>query len=98
MNGNTEIVGSASMALYMFLSFIAGGGTVLAAVGLLSKQILNSPVLIQLLENLASSLSPEWREALQNTGRVVVEATDNIPAEAKPMTVVNVATQPEARG
>lgn len=83
MNGNPEVVGAGSMALYMFLSFVAGGGTVLAAVGLLSRQILNSPVLIRFLETLADSLSGEWKDALLNTGKVIVEATDNVPAESK---------------
>lgn len=84
MENTTEVVGAGSMVVFMLLSFLAGGGSVLIAVGMLARQILNSPVLIKNLEHLANSASPDLIASLHSTGTLLVEATDNIPAALKP--------------
>jgi hypothetical protein len=80
-----EVVGAGSMAAYMFLSFLAGGGTVLAAVVLVVRFILNSPVLIAFLEHLANSLPPSQRQLVYATGQLAVEATDGKSYADKPV-------------
>lgn len=84
MDNPTEVVGAGSMVLFMLLSFLAGGGSVLIAVGMLARMVLNSPVLIKNLEHLANSASPDLIASLNSTGTLLVEATDNIPAALKP--------------
>lgn len=95
MDDPTQVIGATSMALYMLLSFVLGGGTVLVAVGILARTILNSPVLITNLEHLANSASPDLLAALNATGELVVEATDRIPAVLKPIVPGTVLTKTE---
>lgn len=76
-------VSAAAAILYMVVAFLVGGGSVLATVTLLSRQILKSPVLIKFLEHLANSASPELLQAVNSTAELVDEVTDEIPYEEK---------------
>lgn len=79
----SELVSSAAALLYAVISFLLGGGTMLAAIVLLANLILKSPVLIKALEHLANSANPELLKALYAASQVVEEVTDEVPYEDK---------------
>lgn len=78
-----ETITAAAAVLYVLVAFLVGGGSVLAAITLLARQILKSPVLIKFLEHLANSASPELLQAVNSTAELVDEVTDEIPYEEK---------------
>ena len=78
-----QIVGPLAVLAYTLVAYLAGGGTMLLAVGMLAKQILNSPVLISAVENLARNASPELLQSLNDMGKLIEEATDSVPAAEK---------------
>lgn len=88
----SELVSSAAALLYAVISFLLGGGTMLAAIVLLANLILKSPVLIKALEHLANSANPELLKALYAASQVVEEVTDEIPYEDKPQLTPAIGT------
>lgn len=93
MTDGQGTVSAAAAILYMVIAFLLGGGSVLATVTLLARQILKSPVLIKFLEHLANSASPELLSAVNATAELVDEVTDGVPYEDKPQSGVT-----DARG
>lgn len=83
MTDGQGTVSAAAAILYTIIAFLVGGGSVLATITLLSRQILKSPVLIKFLEHLANSASPELLQAVNATAELVDEVTDEIPYEEK---------------
>jgi len=59
--------------------FLGGVVVVAGALLLLARVILTSPVLLRAVEALANSWPAEVREMLNTWGRLVVEATNNVP-------------------
>lgn len=70
-------------AIGVVLGAFVGGGTAIVVYGRGVASVLNSPVLIRALEGAFDSFPAEAREAANTTGKVLVEATDGIPADQK---------------
>jgi hypothetical protein len=92
MTDGQGTVSAAAAILYMVVAFLVGGGSVLATITLLSRQILKSPVLIKFLEHLANSASPELLQAVNSTAELVDEVTDEIPYDTKPQLTPAIGT------
>lgn len=76
---NEVVAGQGAQVVYILIAFLAGGGTVVAAIALLANSVLKSPVLVTALENLAKSASPELLASLNVSAKLVDEITDNVP-------------------
>lgn len=58
---------------------ILGGGAAIVILGRIVKSVLESPVLLKALEGAFASLPPEYRTAINDTGRLLEEVTDDVP-------------------
>jgi hypothetical protein len=69
---------------------VVGGGTVLVVYGRAISSVLNSPVLMTSLEQLAKSWPAPTRDAVANTGKFLEEVATGTPAA--PTVALNVPT------
>lgn len=92
-----QIVSEVSVIVYLAIGALIGGSGVLAATLIVVRSILNSPVLISTLENLAKSWPAPVRELAHDFGQLAAEVTDNVPYATKfPGTISD--GLPEAKG
>ena len=82
-----EVFTLAHLVVTALAAAIAGGitvgGSVLLTVTLVVRFILKSPILITAMENLANSWPAPTREGLHDTGKLLQEIADGVPASTK---------------
>jgi len=78
-----QIVSEVSVIVYLALGALIGGSGVLAATLIVVRSVLNSPVLISTLENLAKSWPAPVRELAHDVGQLAAEIADDVPYTTK---------------
>jgi hypothetical protein len=92
-----QIVSEVSVIVYLAIGALIGGSGVLAATLIVVRSVLNSPVLISTLENLAKSWPAPVRELTHDVGQLAAEITDDVPYTTKfPGTISGVKTYASA--
>lgn len=76
---NTQLATIITALLGVLAGAILGGGAAIVILGRIVKSVLESPVLLKALEGAFASLPPEYRTAINDTGRLLEEVTDDVP-------------------
>lgn len=80
---NATLEAALKIGVMILIAFVSGGTTAAALLYLVIREVAKSPVLIAFLEKLAKSLDPALVQALNLTGKVIEEATDDVPYSDK---------------
>lgn len=78
-----EIIGAGATLVYVVIGALAGGVGAIGAMLLGVRFVLNSPVLIAAMENLANSFPPDVKDLIHDLGALLKEVADDIPYEDK---------------
>lgn len=76
---NATLEAALKIGVMILIAFISGNVAAASLLYLVIREIAKSPVLIAFLEKLAKSLDPQLAAALNLTGKVIEEATDDTP-------------------
>jgi hypothetical protein len=82
-DGTGAAVGATAQLVYVLLGALAGGLGAVGAMLMGVRFVLNSPVLIHAMENLANSFPPEMKDLINSLGELLLEATDDVPYSDK---------------
>ncbi len=77
------VIGASATLLYVLIGALAGGVGAVGAALVGVRFVLNSPILIAAMENLANSFPPEMKDLVHELGQLLKEIADDVPYAEK---------------
>lgn len=81
--GGGEVIGAGATLVYVVIGALAGGVGAIGAMLLGVRFVLNSPVLIAAMENLANSFPSDVKDLIHDLGALLKEVADDVPYSDK---------------